>query len=142
MRTYRVHTPAPDFTGEVGGVHFVKGIAVVEAPAPLPSMRSLADGETFTRSQLAERDEIGQHPGYRAMAYFRGAGYRIEDITPDDEPVDDEPGEPASLPPVPARNASTDEWRAFAMAMGMPVDQASTSTRDQLVEHYTKEGLL
>lgn len=89
MRTYKVSTPAAGHTGEVGGIHFVQGVAVVEAPAPLPSMRS-SDDEAFTRAQLAEREEIGQHPGYRAMAYFRQAGYDIEDITDEHGPEADD----------------------------------------------------
>lgn len=82
MRTYKVTTPAKDFTGEVGGVHFIHGSATVEAPAPLPPI-PYSDEATFTRAQLAAREEIGQHPGYRAMAYFRQAGYVVEDVTPE-----------------------------------------------------------
>lgn len=137
MRTYRVTTPTAEYTGEIGGIHFVRGVAVVDAPAPLSSMRSLADDETFTRAQLAEREEIGQHAGYRAMAYFRQAGYLIEDITPDAGPVPE-----TETPVPPAKNASKDEWRAYAKAAGMPAEQADGLTRDQLVEHYTKEGVL
>ena len=142
MRTYKVTTPTAGYNGEVGGVYFVNGAAVVEAPAPLAPLPYSDDEDgQLTRRQLTEREEIGQHPGYRAMSYFRQAGYGVEDITPDTEAAPDD-ADADSTPIVPSKSASTEVWRAFAKQAGMPVEQADSLTRDQLVEHYTKEGLL
>lgn len=37
----------------------------------------------------------------------------------------------------PARNASTDVWRAYAVAQGMPADEAAGHSRDELAALYT-----
>lgn len=55
----------------------------------------------------------------------------------------DQGGNP--LPPVspelmPARNASTDEWRAFGLERGLSSEQADDMSRDDLVAHFTKEN--
>lgn len=36
----------------------------------------------------------------------------------------------------PAGNATTEEWQAYAVARGMPEDEAATATRKQLREMY------
>lgn len=141
MRTYKVTTPVAGYTGEVGGVHFVKGEATVQAAAPLGPV---GYDETLTRGQLAERDAVTGDPNHRALAYFRQAGYTVEDVTPDADQAGeaDAEAETPAGPVVPARSASTDVWRAYAKQAGMPPEQADGMSRDQLVEHYTKEGLL
>lgn len=40
---------------------------------------------------------------------------------------------------VPARSASTEAWRDYAVAAGMPQDEADQMSRDQLVAHYKSE---
>lgn len=42
------------------------------------------------------------------------------------------------LPPdAPARNASTDTWRAYALTNGLTSQQVEDMTRDDLVAHFT-----
>lgn len=49
----------------------------------------------------------------------------------------DEQGEQQGDPPaMPARNASTAAWRAYAVARGMPEAEAAARTRDDLAAHY------
>lgn len=134
MRTYRVTTPVPGHTGEVGGVFFVKGEAVVEAPAPLDPLGY----EPLPHADRLARDAVEQHDGYRALAYFRQAGYHVEDVTPDAE-AEAEADEPTGDVPPPARNASTEEWRAYMVGSGrLSADDANQLGRDQLVERYEK----
>ncbi len=110
MTTYKVSTPAPEHTGPVGGVDFVKGEATV-------------DGD----KHAAE------------LAYFRGAGYGVEEIvedTPDAEPeVGDDDNTPVTPPPG---NASADAWREHLLAVGATEDQVAGLNRDQLKELATQ----
>jgi hypothetical protein len=59
------------------------------------------------------------------LAYFRQAGYLVE-------PVEAPAGAPE--PQRPAGNASKDEWVAFAVARGMPEDQAKAANKADLIE--------
>lgn len=43
-------------------------------------------------------------------------------------------------PEKPARNASTDAWRAYAVAMGMDEEEAAQYSRDELAAHYSEDG--
>jgi hypothetical protein len=45
-------------------------------------------------------------------------------------------GARASDPAAPAGNASTEEWQAYAIARGMPAEEANTATRKELRERY------
>ncbi|NUT31534.1 MAG: hypothetical protein HOV79_00515 [Hamadaea sp.] len=130
MAKFKVTTPVADFTGEIAGVAFAKGVAEVEAPLPL---ERLDDGAQLTRAQRAEREAIGADPGYRAMAYFRAQGYGIErlDVEPEPDPEDDEPGDKP-----PARSASKAEWKAYAAAHGMSDEDADKTSRDDLAEKF------
>jgi hypothetical protein len=40
---------------------------------------------------------------------------------------------------LPRRNASAEEWRRFAVEHGMSQADADNMSRDELVEHFTKE---
>lgn len=51
--------------------------------------------------------------------------------------VDEPDSEPE--PEAPARNASADDWRAYAVAHGMPPDEAGEYSRDKLVRLYLGE---
>lgn len=40
----------------------------------------------------------------------------------------------------PAANASTEMWRAYGLAHGLPPEQVNEMTRDQLVDHFKSES--
>jgi hypothetical protein len=63
MATYKVTTPVGGWSGDVGGVHFADGVALI-------------DDET----------------GAPALAYCRSAGYVVEASGPDEEPVEEPAG--------------------------------------------------
>jgi hypothetical protein len=114
MGQVKVSTPVPGYSGSVGGVHFADGHALVDEDA-------------------AE------------MTYFRTAGYFIEepadpeDVETEDVEADDadEDAEDDEAEPAPARNASTEAWRTWAVEHGgMSAEEAGELTRDQLVERF------
>lgn len=107
MATHRVTTPAAGHTGLVGNVSFVNGVAEVD--------------EALNPAELA---------------YFRGAGYIVENLEPAEVRDVDGDGIPEALP---RGNASVDVWRAFAVEHGMAEDEANTKSRDELVALYKKE---
>jgi hypothetical protein len=132
--TKLVRTPVPDWSGDVGHVHFEKGMAKVS-------------------------DDAAE------LAYFTSAGYIIDDFDEALEaaPQEDQPAiedldvqggtnNPDAEAPVvkdvdgdgtdevlPRRNASAEEWRTFAENHGLTKDEAAGMSRDELVEHFTKE---
>jgi hypothetical protein len=133
--TKLVRTPVPDWSGDVGNIHFERGMAKVADNA-------------------AE------------LAYFRSAGYQIDDFDDalDAAPAENQPaiedldvqgGSPTDedneVPVVkdvdgdgteevlPRKNASAEEWRRFAEDHGFSKDEAAAMSRDELVEHFTKE---
>lgn len=38
---------------------------------------------------------------------------------------------------LPPGNASTETWQAYGLAKGLPSEQVTAMTRDQLVDHFT-----
>lgn len=105
---YTIRTPLPGVTGIHAGINFTGGVATID-------------------------DSVKEEAA--ALAYFQQAGYTIEPVD-EPEPVEDEEVvEPAAMP---AKNASTEDWRAYAVAQGMPEDEANAATRDALVDRYTK----
>lgn len=105
MATHRITTPQPGHNGDVGQVTFVDGVAEIDEAA---------------------------NPG--ELAYFRGAGYGVEELEPERD-VDGD-GTPDRLP---RRNASEAAWRAFAVEHGMDQEEADSLGRDELVARYSKE---
>ncbi|GAA4059807.1 hypothetical protein [Actinomadura miaoliensis] len=77
-------------------------------------------GVAFVDGQATTDDEA-------AVAYFRRHGYTVSGGDEDQAPATVE---------RPARNASTDAWRAYAIAQGMTSDEAAAHTRDELVALY------
>jgi hypothetical protein len=100
------------------------------------------------------------------LAYFRSAGYGIDDYDEaleaakanDEDPagadgleeLETQQGNQEADPLVvkdidgdgvdevlPRKSASTDTWRAFAVEHGMHEDDAKAMTRDELVAHFT-----
>jgi hypothetical protein len=115
----RVSTPVPGYSGSVGGVHFANGEAMV-------------DGEVHA----AEVD------------YFRRSGYVVDEgPVADATAVDAEPeagsdvdgGDGDESEPQPAKNASTETWRTWAVDHGgMPADEAGALSRDELVARFAE----
>ncbi len=63
--------------------------------------------------------------------------------TPVDGDATDRGGNP--LPPVsaddmPAKNASTDEWRSYATTHGLSSESTAEMSRDSIVAHFTQES--
>ena len=81
---------------------------------------------------VAEVDDDAQE-----LTYFRSAGYQIEDDEPDE--LRDVDGD-GTLDVLPKKSASTEDWRAFAVAHGVPEDVANSKSRDELVAHFYEEG--
>ena len=119
MSRVRITTPVPDHTGVVGNVYIRDGVAVAD-----------------TEEHAAE------------IAYCRRNGYTVEHL--EDEPavegsaLEEAEAESADGPDVteeagapPRRNGPTEAWRAYAIAHGVPADEANALTRDQLVERFT-----
>lgn len=110
MTYYTVKTPVPLFTGSVGNVDFVKGEAKVHG------------------------DERSAE-----LAYFRQAGYVVEEIVPAVEPEVSDDNDPITPPPG---NASAEAWREHVLAIGaaheIVADQVKDLTRDQLKELAAK----
>lgn len=96
---------------------------------------AFADGEA----------ELNSDTQAAALAYFQRHGYGVEQLD-DAGPVAAAAGAPAGPeqppgpPEQPKKSASADVWRAYAVAQGMPSDQAEQMTRDELVATYTQEA--
>lgn len=108
---YIVTAPESDFRGEVAGIAFFDGTAEVD------------------ESRIA------------ALGYFRRRGYQVDAIgsageePATDAPTEDADEEPAEIP-MPRKSGSRSDWAAYAIAQGMPEDEANQLTRDQLVERF------
>lgn len=82
-------------------------------------------------------DGVGECPDGPVLRYFRAQGYGVEPV---DGPTGPVAAVPVEAPPThPARNASTEVWRAYAVEHGLTADEANELTRDQLVELFTTE---
>lgn len=66
----------------------------------------------------------------RALRHLEPKGWTRTDTPP--MPEEHEPAQPA-------RNATTDEWRTYAIARGMTTDQAASMGRDELIAHTSTE---
>ncbi|MEV4053033.1 hypothetical protein AB0J55_17760 [Amycolatopsis sp. NPDC049688] len=109
MTKFRISTPVAEFTGEVGGCAFAKGVYEGE----------VGDGPlAYFRSQGYTVEELDETPA---------------------EPEATEPPAPvltfADDPTIaPAGNASEADWRAHCLAIGATQDQVKDLKRDQLKE--------
>lgn len=107
MARFRITTPVPGASGEVGGVVFAHGVAEV-------------DDQT--------------HPA--VVAYCRGAGYGVEPIDEPAE-VEAEPDEDDGVQPPKKSASTDIWRAWAVEHGGMPADEAETLSRDQLVERFT-----
>lgn len=113
--TYRVTTPEQGYNGASVGVTFVSGVA-----------ENVPDGA--------------------ALRYFRRAGYGVEEMSAarpaqvaesaaDGAEPDNDDG-----PVKPAGNASTDAWRAHAVAVGkLTAEEAESMSRDEIKAKFSDD---
>lgn len=100
---------------------------------PVPGSNDTVGAVVFTGG-VAQVDPAVHEAELR---YFRAAGYIIDE--PDEPVVADVDGDGASEE-LPRKSASTEAWRAFAVAHGMPEDEANSKSRDELAAHYYQEA--
>src|SRR4051812_18243654 len=117
MTKFRITAPVADFTGLSAGVNFTHGVAEGDAPG----------------------DDV-QHRDTRRLAYFRGAGYGVEEIDHSTDTQEDlESVEP---PAFPGKSASKVDLVAYVLATNPKLDRAEVDklTRDQLAAQYGPKG--
>jgi hypothetical protein len=127
---YRITTPEPGWTGQVGTVNFADGAAECEADADAAALYY------FRQAGYGVEEVVEPSPAERLVA-LRAELAALEAQEPD--VVTDVNGD-GVLETLPKRSASTDEWRTFAVEHGMPADEAAGKSRDELVANYYKEG--
>jgi hypothetical protein len=117
---YRITTPEPSYSGQVGGVTFADGTAEVDEVAQeLPYFRNAGYGV-----DPVEPPAEGSEGGTEAPV---GAG---------GNPPDGSTQPPS--PERPAGNGSTEAWRAYAIFRGVPEAEAAPLTRDELKERVAE----
>jgi hypothetical protein len=129
---------------------------------PVPGVNETVGQVTFVDGAAKVDDDATE------LAYFRSAGYQIDDFDEaldaakanEDDPaaadglegLDAQAGNQDADPLVvrdidgdgvdevlPRKSASTETWRQFAVEHGMQEDDARAMTRDELVAHFTKD---
>jgi hypothetical protein len=129
---------------------------------PVPGVNETVGQVTFVDGAAKVDDDATE------LAYFRSAGYQIDDFDEaldaakanEDDPaaadglegLDAQAGNQDADPLVvrdidgdgvdevlPRKSASTETWRQFAVEHGMHEDDARAMTRDELVAHFTKD---
>lgn len=129
---------------------------------PVPGVNETVGQVTFTDGAAKVADDASE------LAYFRSAGYQIDDFDDaldaakanEDDPagvdelekLDGQAGNQEDDPLVvrdvdgdgveevlPRKSASTETWRLFAVDHGMHEDDAKAMTRDELVAHFTED---
>lgn len=108
MTRFKIETPVPKVTTDIGPAHFQQGVAEVDDTTP-------------------------GVPG--VLAYCRQNGYTVTPLDEDQaDGVGDDDGDPLTPPPG---NARVGVWRAHVVALGngrVTPDQVATLNRDQLKE--------
>lgn len=129
-----IRTPVPDFTGEVGKVHFVGGVAKVADDAQelgyfrsagyqIDDFDDAVDAAVDDEEQADELDDLEAQGG-----------------TTEEDPLVVKEGEDGEQLVLPRKSASTEVWRTFAVDKGgLSEEQAQGMTRDELVEHFTDD---
>jgi hypothetical protein len=98
-------------------------------------------GYTGTVAGVTLANGTAETDNEAALSYFRRHGYSVEPV---EEPEPDG-GQGDDVPLVgplarPAKSASKEAWKAFAIASGMSEEDADNTTRDALAEHYHEQG--
>lgn len=136
--TKLVRTPVPDYTGTVGKVHFTDGQALVADDAQeLHYFRSAGyQIDEYEDAVEAAKDAEAPEEELDKLDELEEQGGTSD---PDGAVVEDVDGD-GVMEVLPRRSASTETWRQYALAQGMSEDDANRMSRDELVEHYTKES--
>lgn len=69
------------------------------------------------------------------LAYCRANGYNVTEVEP--EPGPKPASETQDEVPMPRKSGSAEAWRAYAVAHGIPAEEAEQLSRDLLVERFT-----
>jgi hypothetical protein len=78
----------------------------------------------MSEQKIVYVDSNGNAPGgYQFPQALHGARITVDDATP-------------SSPLAPMKNARVDEWRAYAVSMGLDETEAAEATRDDLVARF------
>lgn len=83
------------------------------------------------------RGVTDDNPPLRVINYFLRRGYGVEPVEVAAAPAADEP---VDSDPMPRKSASKVDWQAYAIAHGVPAEEAESLTRDQLAERFATEG--
>lgn len=105
-----IKAPVATFNGAVGGVQFANGEATTDNQAVIAYCEAAGYEVEVVDTELAD-----------------GAEGKVDDKTLSDKPADD----------LPAGNASTDEWLAYALAHGTTPDELAGLGRDQIRDLIT-----
>lgn len=146
MRYFEIRAPRADFTGLLGTTAFANGVARVAfddtrdddgrlLTDDVPPGRSAVQFARRRRGYTVTEIDAGGNPLTAAAAAAAAAVDGA--VVPTAESALKTP-DPAVPPP--AANASTEDWRAWAVNHGgMPQDQAANLSRDQLSAHFTPQ---
>lgn len=133
---FRVFTPVPGFSGTSAGVVFDRGVAVVEEGTALRYFRSAGYViEEIEPDEQAKQADDEAEPATEVVA--AGTPTMVQSVT---EPALLEPVEPVADEPVkPAGNASTEEWRAYAIAVGLDPAEVAEMSRNEIKAKFTDD---
>lgn len=127
MTKFRLTTPAPNVTTDIGPAHFQRGVAEVDDATP----------------GVAGVLAYCQQNGYGVTDLDAKAVAEAADTDPSTDGVGDDDNNPVTPPPG---NAATDVWRAHVLAAHpdkVTAEQLAPLNRDQLKEldaQLAKEG--
>lgn len=106
------------------------------------TVRTPVEGHTGDVGSIHFKDGVASVPdSAQEITYLRAAGYLFEEPESVEEPVVEDVDGDGVVEELPKKTASVGDWRAFAVAHGMPEADAEAMTKDALIAHYIpKEG--
>lgn len=120
------------------------GIHAMEAKAVVPGDVSDTDRQEARESELAERTLAGDEPVPDVVAQLADGALdrKVDAADPDAESRTAGQGAalaaaPAVAPATPKGNASQEAWADYAIAQGVPEDEARAASRDELRDRFT-----
>lgn len=129
-----VRTPVPGWTGDVGRVHFVDGVAKVDDNAQeLAYFRSAGYGVDDFDEAVDAAVEADDEDKTEELIDLNAQGG-----TADPDPLVVKEVKDGEQLVLPRKSASAETWRKFAVnSGGLSEEQAAGMTRDELVDHFT-----
>lgn len=124
----RINTPVEDHNGAVGDVLITQGVGYADTEAHAAELAYCrANGYTVTEVEP---------PAVVSLRHTReDLGFTAEQIA--EMEAEDAADTAESGDKMPRRSGSTEAWRIYAVAHGVPADEAEQLSRDQLVERFT-----